>query len=206
MWSSVSMFTIVYYISNFDFMLRETMIATQLLPVLVWMFLLKDHDQQLISCLLQNRSIDKNDYIGGIAPELWDDPAWVLGEKNERSSPVTEDDSVSEDDNVSEDDSEDDDDSYDSDDSFYANLPGARQKKAAKSKAKTEKKDAKSSIMVQKNESFEKFIVAKNIKNLDDLLYGPPMLHMAAADYLQVVGDDTNTECSLSGRVKYFMM
>lgn len=118
---------------------------------------------------------------------------------------MAEDDSLSDDDSDNVDDGDDDDDSYDSDDSFYANLPSARQKKAAKSKAKTEKKDAKSSIMVKKNESHEKFTIAKNIKNLDDLLYGPPMLHMAAADYLQVVGDDTNTECSLNGRVKDFM-
>ena len=132
-----------------------------------------------------------------------------MGEKNEKatnSSDVREGDNVSENDSDSNDDDndddDDDDDSYDSDDSFYANLPGARQKKAAKSKAKTEKKDAKSSIMVKKNESHEKFIVAKNIKNLDDLLYGPPMLHMAAADYLQVIGDDTQTECSLNDRVR----
>lgn len=163
------------------------------------------HQQQLIPMIVsKNRSIDKSDYIGGVAPELWDDTAWVFGEKDQKvksSSPVTEDDSLSEDDS---DNVDDDDDSFDSDDSFYANLPSARQKKAIKSKVKAEKKDAKSSILVKKNESHEKFTIARNIKNVDDLLYGPPMLHMAAADYLQVVGDDTDTECSLNGRVNDF--
>lgn len=45
------------------------------------------------------------------------------------------------------------------------------------------------------------FTFAKNVRNPDDVLYGPPLGIMGVAEYLVVVGEDTGTECSLDGRV-----
>lgn len=45
------------------------------------------------------------------------------------------------------------------------------------------------------------FNFAKNVKDPEDILYGPPQGIMGVAEYLVIVGEDTNTECSLDGRV-----
>ncbi|KAI8376071.1 uncharacterized protein BYT42DRAFT_373527 [Radiomyces spectabilis] len=44
------------------------------------------------------------------------------------------------------------------------------------------------------------FTFAKNIANPQDVLVGPPMNNMQKADYLTIVGDDTDTQCWLDGR------
>ncbi|KAL0095246.1 hypothetical protein F4703DRAFT_1823302 [Phycomyces blakesleeanus] len=52
----------------------------------------------------------------------------------------------------------------------------------------------------QKPEFTETFLIAKNVANPQDVLIGPPIGNLQPADYLKVVGQDTNTECCLVGR------
>ncbi|KAI9314773.1 hypothetical protein BX666DRAFT_2029027 [Dichotomocladium elegans] len=159
----------------------------------------------------QNKIIDTNDYIRGTLPPLDRD---TRKENIEKSTSLfsslkhgeKEDVDVETSKNVAESSSEeeeDDDDDYDSDfseDSFERSLPTANRRKE-KLRDKAERKDAKSGLLKKKkNEFLEKFVLAKNIKNPDDVLFGPPMLQMGAADYLVVVGQQTDTECTLNGR------
>ena len=90
------------------------------------------------------------------------------------------------------------DDSY-SDDSEYSysddSLDYMRPKK---NKDKGKKQVKQSEAMKKKvNEAHGTFTFAKNVKNPEDILFGPPFETMAAADYLWVIGCETETECSL---------
>lgn len=49
-------------------------------------------------------------------------------------------------------------------------------------------------------EYVETFTFAKNIANPKDVLTGPPSNNSKPPDYLRIIGNDTETECSLQGR------
>lgn len=49
-------------------------------------------------------------------------------------------------------------------------------------------------------EYVETFTFAKNIPNPKDVLTGPPSNNSKPPDYLRIIGNDTETECSLQGR------
>lgn len=49
-------------------------------------------------------------------------------------------------------------------------------------------------------EFVETFTFAKNIANPKEVLTGPPRNNSKPADYLRIIGNDTETECSLEGR------
>ncbi|KAI7893762.1 uncharacterized protein EV154DRAFT_500723 [Mucor mucedo] len=49
-------------------------------------------------------------------------------------------------------------------------------------------------------EFMETFTFAKNIQNPKEILTGPPSNNSKPPDYLRIIGNDTETECSLHGR------
>ncbi|CAO3643924.1 unnamed protein product [Mucor hiemalis] len=49
-------------------------------------------------------------------------------------------------------------------------------------------------------EFVETFTFAKNVVNPKEILTGPPRNNAKPADYLRIIGNDTETECSLEGR------
>ncbi|KAI9020110.1 hypothetical protein CLU79DRAFT_836460 [Phycomyces nitens] len=52
----------------------------------------------------------------------------------------------------------------------------------------------------QRPEFKDSFVIAKNVANPQDILVGPPIGNLQPADYLKIVGHDTDTECCLVGR------
>ena len=98
------------------------------------------------------------------------------------------------------------DDSY-SDDSEYSYSDDSLDYMRPKKNTDKGKKQAKQSEAMKKkvNEAHGTFTFAKNVKNSEDILFGPPFETMAAADYLWVIGCETETECSLdTNKVNYF--
>ena len=99
-------------------------------------------------------------------------------------------------------DSEDDDYSDDSEYSYSDDSLDYMRPKKNNEKGKNQ--TSQSETMKKKaNETHGFFTFAKNVKNPEDILFGPPYETMAAADYLWIVGCETGTECSLdSNKVK----
>ncbi|KAI9250201.1 hypothetical protein BDA99DRAFT_523123 [Phascolomyces articulosus] len=94
----------------------------------------------------------------------------------------------------------DEDDSY-SDDSEYSysddSLDYMRPKKTKDKGKKRSAFDQSKAMQKKANEAHGTFTFAKNVKDPEEILFGPPFETMAAADYLYIIGRDTETECSL---------
>ncbi|KAI9491692.1 hypothetical protein BDB00DRAFT_476456 [Zychaea mexicana] len=97
------------------------------------------------------------------------------------------------------DDDDDGDDSY-SDDSEYSYSDDSldyMSSKKNKTKTKKAKEVQNKAMQKKKDDKHDTFTFARNVKDPLDILFGPPFEAMAAADYLYVVGQYTETECSL---------
>ncbi|KAI8146208.1 hypothetical protein BJV82DRAFT_600905 [Fennellomyces sp. T-0311] len=86
---------------------------------------------------------------------------------------------------------------YYSDDSLdYMRGP----KKVGKGKGKQGKEEKSAVMKKKKNEFHEVFTFAKNVKDPEDILFGPPYDTMSSADYVYIVMQETDTECTPDNR------